>query len=271
MSEDDQFWTDLVNYLPPRDLFEEIDLEDAQAMLDAGLDADEEVTLTEEEIARYAEVLRAACANSNEGDVLSFTEQDRKSEASETQRSGISVADDEAKTAKTIPLFPWVRMAAAASLLIGGFLAGRFADGPGSIDVAPPSGILIASVSFERGRGATERASIKVESDTKGFVSFLTLNDRQARPFVYPLEEDMPVEPGVPVRSGPIPEEAENALVALAVVTHTPAADVLDRALVNDNFSSDQIDAFEQRVREVLRGKGYRQSALIRVSLKPLE
>ena len=168
------------------------------------------------------------------------------------------------------PVFRWATRvtAIAASLLLGAFLGRSLLQSGG---VSPPALLATVALSFEGGRGGSEAIpKATVESNAPGFISIVTLPlGGLDRPFVFPIAPDDDIAVGP--ETGPVsilfPEDMRDAQIALLVVTPTPAADTLDKALFEASFSASQIDGLETLVRETLRAKGYDRMAVTKVIL----
>ncbi len=154
-------------------------------------------------------------------------------------------------------------VALAASLLIGVFL-GTWNQRSGD------DGSFLIGASMELLKSARGQASqLRITSPRTGFVAVVALLPGEpARPVVFPLWEDLPVEPGKPSATGPFPEDARPARVALVVVTRTPAADTLDKALSETMFSADETGRLETAVIRILKAKGHDRFALKSVVLR---
>ena len=157
-------------------------------------------------------------------------------------------------------------LAIAASLLIGVLIGVKALPHGNGFSLTP---FATASVSFIGPESAVNGVpEVKIESNFRGFVTVIGLSSGAPdRATVLPLppEDDLLVEPGKPANTGPLAAEARNTKTAV-VVTKSPAAEILDRALLEKKYSTDQMGELEGEIKRVLKLKGFEQVAFSRIT-----
>ncbi len=150
--------------------------------------------------------------------------------------------------------------ALAASLLVGivlgsqGFQGGR--DG---------AEILVAEASpvygDMRGSGGSGRPSrIEMRSSLGGYATVIALSPgRTAEIYPKPGAEDIAVSASVPRPYGPL---APGTTRVLFVVTETPAAETIHKALPRKTYGPEDLDRLRADLTTTLRAKGFRRMAL---------
>lgn len=162
----------------------------------------------------------------------------------------------------------------AATLVLGlavGFLASR--GGWGDV---PPTLIASADVSFKGSRDPGDPPPIPVieaKSNIPGFLTVIVLHGETLTPWTLPIAPDDDVR--LPGDGGAIkfelPADVRDGTAALVLVTATPAADTLDKALYEREFSDQDIGPLRELVENTLKEKGHRTVFIQQVSLEPPE
>jgi hypothetical protein len=164
--------------------------------------------------------------------------------------------------------FRWVGYGAgaaiAASLLIGlGILiASKLPRGGGTE-------VLVANASpvYGPGRGAERELRVEMRCDLAGFAAVLALAPtRWPEIFPGPGGEDIPITSGVPKEFGPLTPGTTRVLF---VVTETPAAEPIRKALRGKTFTPDQVDELQAFLRSALEAKGYRRMGFGTATYEP--
>lgn len=166
---------------------------------------------------------------------------------------------DSARTAHRPRAPRWLGQAAAiaASLLVGVFLGRTAFDGGG--EGSGRRDLASASPVYGPGRGTERDLSVRFTSGLQGFATVVALTPG-SRPEVFPAlgRDDVPVRSGAQIEFGPLPPGTKEALV---IVTETPAADPIRRALRERNDETGDVSGIRAFLGSHLRTKGYRQIA----------
>lgn len=153
----------------------------------------------------------------------------------------------------------WLGQAAAlaASLLVGVFLGRTAFDGGG--EGSGRSDLASASPVYGPGRGTERDLSVRFTSGLQGFATVVALTPG-SRPEVFPAlgRDDVPVHSGAPAEFGPLPPGSKEAII---IVTETPAADPIRRALRERNDETGDVSGIRAFLESHLRTKGYRRIA----------
>jgi hypothetical protein len=154
----------------------------------------------------------------------------------------------------------WLGRAAAiaASLLLGVFLGRTAFDGGGEGNAGYP--LASASPVYGPGRGTERDLGVRFESGLRGFATVIALSPGN-RPEVFPAlgRDDVPVQASVPTEFSPLPSETKEAIV---VVTETPAADPVRRALRDRSGETGDASSLLTFLEPHLRTKGYRRISI---------
>lgn len=166
---------------------------------------------------------------------------------------------DSAGTAHRPRATRWLGQAAAlaASLLVGVFLGRTAFDGGG--EGSERSDLASASPVYGPGRGTERDVGVRFTSGLQGFATVVALSPEN-RPEVFPAlgRDDVPVQTGATTEFGPLPPGTKEALV---IVTETPAADPIRRALRERNDETGDVSGIPAFLESYLRTKGYRRIA----------
>lgn len=148
--------------------------------------------------------------------------------------------------------------ALAASILLGVglgfFIANRYHLGGGKE-------ILVASATLTYGPPRGKEPTIRVEMESKlpGFATIIALApEHRSETFPGPGGDDIEVKAQVAKDFGPLPNWTTRVLF---VVTETPAAEPIRRALHDKAFTSDQLHELQTFLSSTLEAKGYRRLA----------
>lgn len=154
----------------------------------------------------------------------------------------------------------WLGQAAAiaASLLLGVFLGRTAFDGGGEGNAGYP--LASASPVYGPGRGTERDLGVRFESGLRGFATVIALSPGN-RPEVFPAlgRDDVAVQTRVPTEFSPLPAGTKEALV---VVTETPAADPVRRALRDRSDETGDASSLLTFLEPRLRTKGYRRISI---------
>jgi hypothetical protein len=150
-------------------------------------------------------------------------------------------------------------------MVIAGALAASilFALGAivGSLAFRERTGVLVASAmpSYHDVRGNERELRIEIKSELSGFATIVALAPGP-RPEVFPGPggDDIPVKAATSVESGPLPLATTRVVL---VVTETPAAEPIRKALAKKTFTPDQMEELRQFLQSTLEAKGYRRMA----------
>jgi hypothetical protein len=145
---------------------------------------------------------------------------------------------------------------AAAACLVIGVTVGIFLRSDGGQVPFEVVALATASVTRSPTRGAGDSQAMTIRCERKGFASIVALY-ADDDVFVFPgATNPIPVQPGKPGESPPLPSRAEKVM-KLVVVTEQPAGAILQRELEGQQFSPVQVSQLQSKLERILREYNY--------------
>ncbi len=160
----------------------------------------------------------------------------------------------------TTPLAIGSAFALAACLLVG-ILVGRW-----SFSLAGSSPTLFASVdrTTADNRGGPGQFALKLSSQSPCFATIIVIREDGSLNLLPTISGDeIAIPAGGTVTTQPLPD----GVLALTVITETPADGVLRRAIARQKFQPNQVGDLEILVRQALMQTNFHQSVVSRVRL----